>query len=74
MITAPWLIIRDFNSILYVEDMINGIPIYQSEIADFQQCVKDIGVGQLTKKGSQYSWSKKEKQRENIQSYRPCIW
>lgn len=55
VITGPWLIIEDFNSILHVEDMINGILVHQSEIADFQQCVEDIGIGQLTKKGSQYS-------------------
>lgn len=35
IINEPWLILGDFNTMLLVEDRINGIPVSQDEITDF---------------------------------------
>ncbi|XP_060216346.1 uncharacterized protein LOC132643841 [Lycium barbarum] len=47
-INTPWLILGDFNNILHVEDRLNGAPVHHIEMQDFQQCLDDIEVGQLT--------------------------
>ncbi|XP_019255176.1 PREDICTED: uncharacterized protein LOC109233767 [Nicotiana attenuata] len=57
--TGPWLIIGDFNSVLNVDDRVNRISVHQAEIIDFQNCLDDIGVGQITKRGSSFSWCNK---------------
>ncbi|XP_075088537.1 uncharacterized protein LOC142170507 [Nicotiana tabacum] len=54
---GPWLIIGDFNSVLHEEDRLNGIPVHQADTTDFQRCIDDIGVGQITKRGCKFSWS-----------------
>ncbi|XP_075110438.1 uncharacterized protein LOC142181316 [Nicotiana tabacum] len=54
-----WLVIGDFNSVLSVNDRINGQHIHQAELVDFQVCIRDIGVGQLNRKGCQWSWCNK---------------
>ncbi|XP_019252913.1 PREDICTED: uncharacterized protein LOC109231732 [Nicotiana attenuata] len=56
---GPWLIIGDFNSVLHVDDRMNGVPVHQTEITDFQNCIDDIGVGHYTKRGYKFSWSNK---------------
>ncbi|XP_075103900.1 uncharacterized protein LOC142178417 [Nicotiana tabacum] len=61
-----WLVIGDFNSVLSVNDRINGQPIHQNEIVDFQNCIKDIGVGQLNRKWCQWSWCNKRDAGERI--------
>ncbi|XP_070022624.1 uncharacterized protein [Nicotiana sylvestris] len=45
-----WLIIGDFNSVLHLDDIVNGTPVHQTEMTDFQSYLDDIGVGQITKK------------------------
>lgn len=66
---GPWLIIGDFNSVLGVEDRLNGQPVHHSEMTDFQNCIDDIGVGQITKRGNRYSWSNKRDSENRIYSH-----
>ncbi|XP_070004366.1 uncharacterized protein [Nicotiana sylvestris] len=54
-----WLVIGNFNSVLSVDDRINGKPVQQDELVDFQRCIADIGLGQLNRKGWQWSWCNK---------------
>ncbi|XP_070011185.1 uncharacterized protein [Nicotiana sylvestris] len=54
-----WLIQEDFNTMISVNDRINGNPVHQSEVVDFQTCVDDIGLGLLNRKGCQWSWCNK---------------
>ncbi|XP_075096132.1 uncharacterized protein LOC142174238 [Nicotiana tabacum] len=63
-----WLVIGDFNSVLSVNDRINGQPIHQTEIVNFQNCIKDIGMGQLNRKRCQWSWCNKRDTGERIYS------
>ncbi|XP_070001871.1 uncharacterized protein LOC142166145 [Nicotiana tabacum] len=64
-----WLIIGDFNSVLNVDDGVNGIPVHQAEMIDFQKCLDGIGVGQITKRGSKFSWSNKRDAEIRIYSH-----
>ncbi|XP_070055463.1 uncharacterized protein [Nicotiana tomentosiformis] len=54
-----WLVIGDFNNVLPVNDRINGQPVHQTELVDFQECIKDIGSGKLSRKHCQWSWCNK---------------
>ncbi|XP_070029945.1 uncharacterized protein [Nicotiana sylvestris] len=67
--SGPWLIMRDFNSVLSVDDRINGQPVHQVEMADFQNYIDDIGVGQITKRGSRFSWSNKRDVEVRVYSH-----
>ncbi|XP_019225767.1 PREDICTED: uncharacterized protein LOC109207324 [Nicotiana attenuata] len=66
---GPWLIIGDFSSVLNVDDRVNGVPVNQAEMIDFQNCLEDIGVGQITKRGSRFSWSNKRDAEIRIYSH-----
>nr|XP_016440329.1 PREDICTED: uncharacterized protein LOC107766112 [Nicotiana tabacum] len=68
-LSGPWLIIGDFNSVLSVDDRINGLPVHQAEMADFQDCIDDIGVGQIAKRGSRFSWSNKRDAKVRVYSH-----
>ncbi|XP_019235888.1 PREDICTED: uncharacterized protein LOC109216211 [Nicotiana attenuata] len=46
---------RDFNTILSVDDRQNGVPVQPAEVKDFQECIEDIGLGQLKRTGCQFS-------------------
>ncbi|XP_019248341.1 PREDICTED: uncharacterized protein LOC109227596 [Nicotiana attenuata] len=67
-ITEPWMVIGDFNAILSVHDRVNGLPVKQSEMEDFQNCIQEIGLGQLSKKVCTYSWCNKRGEKERIYS------
>ena len=34
-ISQPWLIVGDFNVILYTKDRLDGVPVTNNEIKDF---------------------------------------
>ncbi|XP_059306386.1 uncharacterized protein LOC132057799 [Lycium ferocissimum] len=67
-IQGPWLIVGDFNNGLIVNDRINGAPVHQAEITDFQDYMEDLGLGTLTRSGCSYSWSNKRDAGERIYS------
>ena len=46
-ISQPWLIVGDFNVILYTKDRLDGVPVTNNEIKDFGDCVRDMGVNEL---------------------------
>ncbi|XP_019248358.1 PREDICTED: uncharacterized protein LOC109227614 [Nicotiana attenuata] len=60
--------IWDFNAILSVNDKQNGVPVHPTEIKDFQDCIEDIGFGQLKRTGSLFSWSNKRDAQIRIHS------
>ncbi|XP_059315374.1 uncharacterized protein LOC132065978 [Lycium ferocissimum] len=68
MINVPWILLGDFNTILSVHDRVNGLPVQQGEITDFQDCIQDAGLGQLNRKGCQFSWSNKRDAEVRIYS------
>lgn len=64
----PWIVLGDFNTILSVNDRINGLPVYPSEIVDFQEGIAEAGLGQITRKGCSYSWSNNRDATDRIYS------
>lgn len=51
---------------IYVTDRINGNPVSQAEVKDFQKCIADTGLGQLNRKGCQWSWCNKREDADRI--------
>lgn len=45
-----WIVLGDFNAILFVHDRVNGLPVKQSETKDIQNCIQEIGLGQINRK------------------------
>lgn len=45
-----------------------GAPVQQADVQDFQDCVEDIGLGQICRRGYQYSWSNKRDPKDRIYS------
>ena len=43
-ITQSWLIVGDFNAVMYAKDRIVGVPVTSNEIKDFGDCVRDMGL------------------------------
>ncbi|XP_019227287.1 PREDICTED: uncharacterized protein LOC109208612 [Nicotiana attenuata] len=68
-ITDPWIVLGDFNAVLSVNDRQNGILVHPNEIKDFQECIEDIGLGQLKRTGSLFSWSNKRDAHIRIYSF-----
>lgn len=62
------LVLGDFNTMLSVIDRINGNPISQTEVEDFQKCIADTGLGQLNRKGCQWPWCSKREAADRIYS------
>ncbi|XP_070025132.1 uncharacterized protein [Nicotiana sylvestris] len=67
-----WLVIGDFNNVLSVHDQLNGQPMHQTELVEFEDCIRDIGLGQLNRKGCQWSWCNKKDVEDRI--YRNIDW
>lgn len=67
-ITKLWLVMSDFNTMLSVNDRLNGNPVHQAEILDFQNYITDVGLGQLNRKEWQWSWCNKREATERIYS------
>lgn len=44
-INDPWLVMGDFNTILSVNDRMNGNLVNQTEVHDFQNCITYLGLG-----------------------------
>ncbi|XP_070019439.1 uncharacterized protein [Nicotiana sylvestris] len=59
-INGPWILLGDFNTILSSDDRVNGVPVHPVETVDFQNCITDLGMGQVNRKGCQFSWCNKE--------------
>ncbi|XP_019259821.1 PREDICTED: uncharacterized protein LOC109237880 [Nicotiana attenuata] len=47
----------------------NGVPVHPAQTVDFQNCITDLGVGQMNRKGWQFSWCNKKDENERIYSH-----
>ncbi|XP_019236831.1 PREDICTED: uncharacterized protein LOC109217052 [Nicotiana attenuata] len=63
---ALWQGLRNLNN--NIADPQNGIPIHPNEVKDFQECIEDIGLGQLKRTGNLFSWSNKRDAHVRIHS------
>ncbi|XP_021729890.1 uncharacterized protein LOC110696864 [Chenopodium quinoa] len=55
----PWICVGDFNSVLCSADRINGNPVSDYEVRDFQGFVDIMEFCEVKSKGPFYSWSDK---------------
>lgn len=51
-----WVILGDCNTLITVEDRTNGAPVHINETTYFQNCIDDLGLGQITRRCCDYSW------------------
>ncbi|XP_021863179.1 uncharacterized protein [Spinacia oleracea] len=58
-VSKPWLLMGDFNSVLYSGDRINGKQVQDSETRDFEGCIDAAGLAELKSCGHYFSWSNK---------------
>lgn len=58
-VNSPWLIIGDFNSILYNNDCIGGTAVTVGEVQDFKEYVKKCDLMELPYGGHRYTWNDK---------------
>ncbi|XP_075101585.1 uncharacterized protein LOC142177025 [Nicotiana tabacum] len=59
-VNKPWVLGGDFNSVLQLQDRINGNPVNLAEIHDFTKCVQELGINELACEGDYYTWSNKQ--------------
>nr|XP_009780615.1 PREDICTED: uncharacterized protein LOC104229647 [Nicotiana sylvestris] len=56
-IQDPSLIMKDFNSILSIEDRVIGNPVQEGEVIDFKKFIADVGLAELKTIGKNYTWT-----------------
>ncbi|XP_021730588.1 uncharacterized protein LOC110697529 [Chenopodium quinoa] len=59
VVSGPWLVIGDFNSVPNSYDRINGNVVTNYEVNHFRSFVDNLDLCELISKGSFYSWSNK---------------
>ncbi|XP_056695746.1 uncharacterized protein [Spinacia oleracea] len=67
-VSKPWLLMGDFNSVLYSGDRINGSQVQDSETRDFEGCIDAAGLAELKSCGHFFSWSNKGQGDRGISS------
>lgn len=55
--SSPWMILGDFNSVLYPSDKHNGGAVTPYETSDFHDCCSDLGLHDVNYSGCQFSWT-----------------
>lgn len=52
----PWMIMRDFNSILYSDEKVGGAAVTSSQMVDFQNCIQAYCLFDLHYSGCLFTW------------------
>ncbi|KAL9225926.1 hypothetical protein vseg_001800 [Gypsophila vaccaria] len=55
----PWLVVGDFNNILYPNERL-GAPVHLFELTAFQQCVLDCNLKDMKAVGRLFTWTNKQ--------------
>lgn len=53
----PWIVLGDFNSILWLEDRQGGVTHSTAKIEDFLSCTISLGLEDVYSVGSHYTWT-----------------
>lgn len=53
----PWIVIRDFNNVIKVEDRIWGNNVQEVECADLEHMMEEIGLFEQETTGKHFTWS-----------------
>ncbi|GKA65309.1 RNA-directed DNA polymerase, eukaryota, reverse transcriptase zinc-binding domain protein [Tanacetum coccineum] len=63
--SKPWVMMGDFNAILYSEDHSKGFANVYQGIREFRSCVQQLDMDDLARNGLFYTWVQKSKNPEN---------
>ncbi|XP_074278687.1 uncharacterized protein LOC141602283 [Silene latifolia] len=73
MVTGPWLVMGDFNNVLYVDERI-GTTVTDAEVKEFQGCVDFCGLYDMFTTGAYYTWNNKQAgAAECLYDHSPCL-
>ncbi|XP_019234330.1 PREDICTED: uncharacterized protein LOC109214833 [Nicotiana attenuata] len=62
----PWLIVGNFNAMLYPQDKLYGNPVQYGEIKDFNDCIHELILNEVRWTGDYYTQSNKQQSNERI--------
>ncbi|XP_075092565.1 uncharacterized protein LOC142172779 [Nicotiana tabacum] len=58
-INKPWLVVEDFNAIMFQDDRLFGNPITYTEIKDYSECAHEWLLTKIQWGGDYYTWYNK---------------
>lgn len=59
LITGPWSIMGDFNSILDVDEALGSNERWTPDMQSFRDCIATAGLGHINTVGSHFTWTNK---------------
>ncbi|KAJ9536687.1 hypothetical protein OSB04_un000160 [Centaurea solstitialis] len=62
----PWVLMGDFNAMLFPHDALGGMSRRNSDMVDFFECVEDIEVFDISYTGIQHTWCQKPKEEAGL--------
>ncbi|XP_074267096.1 uncharacterized protein LOC141590399 [Silene latifolia] len=65
---GPWLVMGDFNNVLYVNERI-GSQVTDAEIKGFQNCVDVCGLYDMVSTGAYFTWNNKQEGDARVYSW-----
>ncbi|XP_070022230.1 uncharacterized protein [Nicotiana sylvestris] len=65
-INMPWLIVGDFNAVLYPQDKLFGNPVQYVEIKDFTDYIHDLLLNEVKWPGDYYTWTNEQQSSDRI--------
>lgn len=55
-----WVILGDFNNVMYADDRIGGLSVSESECAPFRDTIVDLQLQELAYVGWPFTWCYKQ--------------
>lgn len=62
----PWVILGDFNSMLFPHDGMGGSSRRNIDMEDFHNCLEDVEIFDITYQGCQFTWTQKPTGEDGI--------
>lgn len=62
----PWIIRGDFNTILSTKEKRGGLDPDLGSMADFQDCIIDVGLSEIEFEGNKFTWCNNQRGRRRI--------
>jgi len=66
--TEAWLVIGDFNAVLYMQDRLGGNEVHDSEVREYAECINQCELTAMRSFGGYYSWSNKARNGKRLWS------
>lgn len=64
--SQPWIVMGDFNSMLFPHDALGGSSRRNSDMEDFFHCVEDVELFDVVYTGIQHTWCQKPKEEGGL--------